>query len=60
MAARSPIALLSAEFRMPMFAATAAVPAMRTPAIAAAVMSDVRLVHDRRRPPGADGVDGAC
>ena len=46
-AARSPIALLSAALRMPMFAATAAVPASRTPAIAAAVRSDVRLVSER-------------
>jgi hypothetical protein len=46
---------------MPMLAARAAVPATSTPAIAAAVTSEVRLVMDRfarRGPPvSVDGVD---
>ena len=48
--------LLSAAFSMPMFAATAAVPARRTPTIAAAVMSDIRFVHERFPDVGVDGV----
>ena len=47
-----------------MLAATAAVPTMRTPAMAAAVTSDVRLVNDRadrvRSVGSTDGVEVMC
>ena len=44
-----PIELSLEALRMPMLAATAAVPAISTPATATAVMSVVRLVRDFMR-----------
>jgi hypothetical protein len=46
-AASSPISLLSAALRIPMFAAMAAPPARITPATATVVMSEVRVVSER-------------
>ena len=43
----SPIGLLSAALRIPMFAAMAAPPARMTPATATVVISEVRVVSER-------------